>query len=354
MTLSELVSDDSIVENESFLSTNLSNDTGKYGNDTKLALIFSSQFLAIMGMPVSLENMAAIFILSRCRKMSFQIKALSLNLAVTDCLAGLLLAVPNDALMISGCRYKKIIVGSLLFTSTFTVTAFNVDRCCSFHFNMLYQQYVTEKRIRIACLLFWVFGVFFAYLLFFDQHDGHLALNCGLLQEAPMGVINRLSQIIPLVIVFSNIFLFAYLAIYLRRMTSVKPMPVIRVADGSQAIRVKGYMNEQARAVIKLSVITGSFLCMCVPYMILQTITEEQVGEEIHRQLRFFTGILLFANSAWNPVLYVWRFQEARFHLKQLACFCCKGKRLQYMRERKSYFATYSISSRIKTHSIST
>ena len=52
---------------------------------------------------------------------------------------------------------------------------------------------------------------------------------------------------------------------------------------------------------------------------------------------------LIFMNSAWNPVLYVWRFKEARYHLKRMVCICSQAKRSKFAQENKAYFATYSI-----------
>ena len=134
-----MVSNTSLATAYSDNETTLNNET-----EVEIELIFKSEILQAVGAPIARENIMAILILSRCRKLAFQIRILSLNLAVTDCLAGVFMCVPNEFDLVHvGCRYKKFLIGTLLGTSMFTVTAFNVDQCCMFYFNIRYQQYIS-------------------------------------------------------------------------------------------------------------------------------------------------------------------------------------------------------------------
>ena len=339
--------------NGSMVTTDANNDT-----EIEIELIFKSGILQAVGAPIALENIMAIFILSRCRKLAFQIRILSLNLAVTDCLAGVFMCIPNDFdYMHVGCRYKKFLIGTLLGTSMCTVTAFNVDRCCTFYFNMRYQSYISEKRLRIACLLFWILGILISYCLFFEwaSHSSPVGLTCRLLRDPPRNTINFVGQYVPLAIVLSNFFLYAYMIVYLkRRMVKVKPRVWINDGAGTKAVETKRYIDEQTKIFMKLSLITGSFILMCTPYLITQSLGDAQLGERVHHYLRLITGTVMFMNSAWNPVLYVWRFKEAQYHLKRIVCICSQAKRSKFAKENKSYFATYSISTVQSRRSVST
>ena len=323
---------------------NGSSDLAEAGNATAVNLIFTSDILAALGAPIALENIIAIIILSRCRKLAFQIKALALNLAVTDCLAGAFMCFPNELdFELFGCRYKKFFVAVLLCTSMLTVTAFNVDRSCAFYFNMRYQCYISKRKFHIACLTFWIVGFFFTYLLFFEK-DSPLGITCRLLRDPPRQTVNFIGQYIIVSFVLSNFVLYTYMIVYLKkRMVKVKTVVWVSDETGIKAIKVKQYIDEQTKVFLKLSVITGSFILMCTPYLITQTLGDAQVGEKIHHSLRLWSGIFMFLNSALNPVLYVWRFKEARYHFKRLACFWSKAKQTELAQKNKAYFASYEI-----------
>ena len=353
MTIASTYGDNEITLNGTINITDANNET-----NTELTVVFENEVLTSIGITISLENVMAMFILSRCRKLAFQIRILSLNLAVTDFLAGGCLCIPNDYFSIQfGCRYKKVLVGTMLITSMCTVTAFNVDRCCTFYFNMRYQSYISEKRLRIACLFFWITGILMSYCLFFEwaPTSDPIGLTCRLLRDPPRKPVNFVGQYIPASIVLSNIFLYAYMIVYLkRRMVKVKPRVWIEDGAGTKAIETKGYIDEQTKIVMKLSVITGSFVVMVAPYMIFLSVNAEQIGERVHHFLKLITGTVMFMNSAWNPVLYVWRFKEARYHLKRIICICSRAKRSKFAKENKAYFATYGISTIQSHRSIST
>ena len=324
--------------------TNGSFDLAEAGNATAVNRIFTSEILAAVGAPIALENIIAIIILSRCRKLAFQIKALALNLAVTDCLAGAVMCVPNELdVDLIGCKYKRFFLAVLLCTSMSTVSAFNVDRSCAFYFNMRYQSYISKRKFHIACLTFWIIGFFLAYLQFFEK-DSPMGIACNRLQDTPRQTVNFVGHYIVISIVLSNFLLYVYMVVHLKK-RMVKFKTVIWVSDetGFKAVEVKQYIDEQTKVFLKLSVITGSFIVMCTPYLVTRSLGDAQVGEKINRSLRQLSGILVFLNSALNPVLYVWRFREARYHFKRLAYFWSKAKQTRLAQKYNAYFASYEI-----------
>lgn len=93
----------------------------------------------------------------------------------------------------------------------------------------------------------------------------------------------------------------------------------------------------------KLSMITG-FFCICYsPYCLIQVIPEINTSAAFGFIHAVALGVLLL-NSIINPILYVWRFREARFQLKMLMCFWDKIQREKIENQRNRFFATYTIS----------
>ena len=202
----------------------------------------------------------------------------------------------------------------------------------------------TEVEIELI-LFFWISGIFLSYCLFFEwaPHSSPVGLTCRLLRDPPRNPINFVGQYVPLAIVLSNFFLYAYMIVYLkRRMVKVKPRVWINEGKNKKSVETKRYIDEQTKIVMKLSLITGSFILMCTPYLITLSLGDAQVGEKFHHNLRLVTGTLIFMNSAWNPVLYVWRFKEARYHLKRMVCI--GGPSMQGKIKHTSEHTAYQLS----------
>uniref|UniRef100_K1PI16 palmitoyl-CoA hydrolase n=1 Tax=Magallana gigas TaxID=29159 RepID=K1PI16_MAGGI len=78
--------------------------------------------------------------------------------------------------------------------------------------------------------------------------------------------------------------------------------------------------TEQAMVIKKLMVITGCFIFCASPY-IITTFPVLDYKSPVGKRIHMITAVTLLANSAINPILYVWRFREARYHMKRLLCF---------------------------------
>lgn len=67
-----------------------------------------------------LENILAMIVLFRCRRMIPQIKMLTINLSITDFCTGLMLCLPDDT--VNSCIYKKYLAGPFVVVSLLTIT----------------------------------------------------------------------------------------------------------------------------------------------------------------------------------------------------------------------------------------
>lgn len=131
------------------------------------------------------------------------------------------------------------------------------------------------------------------------------------------------------IILLFNIFLYIYLSINVS----------VRFS------RNTGQTSKDVNGVIrKLSVITGFFLVCYSPYIITQVLQWTLYDSTYSGTIHAVSLSLTLLNSAINPVLYVWRFNEARFQLKFFVCVWNKRKTDKIILERNSFFATYSIS----------
>lgn len=89
--------------------------------------------------------------------------------------------------------------------------------------------------------------------------------------------------------------------------------------------------------------ITGFFLICYSPYIFTQVLQGTLLNSNYIGKIHAVTLSLILLNSVINPVLYVWRFTEARYQLKLFFYFWNKEKMEEINQERNSVFATYSI-----------
>uniref|UniRef100_A0A8W8L241 palmitoyl-CoA hydrolase n=1 Tax=Magallana gigas TaxID=29159 RepID=A0A8W8L241_MAGGI len=94
--------------------------------------------------------------------------------------------------------------------------------------------------------------------------------------------------------------------------------------------------TEQAMVIKKLMVITGCFIFCATPY-IITTFPVLDYNAPVGKKIHMITAVTLLANSAINPILYVWRFREARYHMKRLLCFWNE----KYIEQLQRFCAAY-------------
>jgi hypothetical protein len=311
-----------------------------------------------IGVPICLENILAIIVLIRSTRLIYQVRILSINLAITDCLAGLVLSLPDYTF--GDCNLKKYFTAPFFNVSLITVTLFNIDRCCSQKFALRYYQIVTSNVLKIACLLSWFVGMLATYMMFFDPSHP-LGIYCGLMSLSTYNFVAYSAKTFQLLIILSNMFMYIYFSLSLYIRAKSVSVPVIKtISRSSENIESQNVQparkpsrkpntgnghsfRNQAMVAKKLAVITGFFLFCCTPYFLLQVIPNVDYSRGPKRFLFAFTGGLMFINSAINPCLYVWRFTEARYQLRRMLYCWSAGKLRKLEVERKSFFATYQI-----------
>lgn len=272
-----------------------------------------------------LENILAMIVLFRCRRMIPHIKILAINLSITDFCTGFMLCLPDD--IVNSCTYKKYLAGPFVVVSLLTITMISVDRCCALIFTLRYYAIVTKRFLICTCVSFWMFSFILIYAMFHDNESVY-GIYCGILYLTPKEPINIISKLITLTILLFNILLYIYLSINVS----------IRSSKNNGRIT-----KQVTRAIQKLSVITGFFLICYSPYIFTQVLQGTLLNSNYIGKIHAVTLSLILLNSVINPVLYVWRFTEARYQLKLLFYFWNKEKMEEINQERNSVFATYSI-----------
>lgn len=308
------------------------------GSAVKSSKILSNDLVVPFGIPICLENLLTIIVLLRSHRLIYQVRILSINLAITDFLAGLVLSIPDT--VFGDCNLKKYFTAPFINVSLFTVTMFNIDRCFAMKFALNYYNIMTKRVLVISCVIFWVLGTLVAYLMLYDPSHPW-GIYCGIMYLAPRTAVSEPAKYFQLLTILSNFYMYIYMASALRkRLTRMNPT---QPSDGNK--QKDGAIKEQINVVNKLAVITGFFLFCCTPYFFIKILHDLDYENKIVRIAVQVSAGIMFLNSAINPVLYVWRFTEARYQFKRLLFFWSSNRLRVLKIARDNYFATYSISS---------
>ena len=126
-------------------------------------------------------NCVAIYAIRSTSSVPETLKALLLNLAVSDVGVGFLGQPLHISLLMIWLQqndpvcntYKGSLMVSVLFclTSFFGVVALSVDRFLAIHLHLRYQELVTRRRVVSVVILIWVFSVFISLMIWWALFD---------------------------------------------------------------------------------------------------------------------------------------------------------------------------------------
>lgn len=299
--------------------------------------LITDALLIPIGCMLVIENVIAIVIMYRCTRLNFQIRLLSINLAVTDLMTGVMLSMPLHLLSYGedNCEFKKYFSFLFVNTSLLTITMFNLDRCFVFWFAMRYYTYITKRLVVKLCFFMWCASLLITYLMFFN-FNGPLGVQCSFMYRLEKNIVNNLGKSLILLFILSNLIMYGYLLFYLKH--RMKKIFDVNSAGGQTP-------NNQSQVVLKLSVITGTFLAMFTPFIITLTFPILDYSKSSGILVHNLTASLMVLNSAVNPILYVWRFKEPRYLLQRMFCFFNPKYLIKLNEHYNENTATYSLRS---------
>ena len=295
--------------------------------------IFSDKLFVFFGIPLCLENLLALIVLCRSERLIYQVRFLSINLAVTDCLAGLGLTIPDA--VFGKCNIKKYMFVPFMHVQMLTVTLITFDRCLALKFAYKYSNIMTKRAFYILCAVPWIVGMVSAYLQLYDASHP-FGIACLLVIEGPPSTVREVGNCFELVTILLNIPMYIYMGYAVSRL-------FVKVDGHSVSTDVT---SVQIHVIKKLAVITGFFLICFIPFSFIQVIPKIDYENSTVKLFLSIAAGLRILNSAINPVIYVWSFTEARYQFNRLLFFWSPTRLNNLKIERNNYFATYSINSK--------
>ena len=206
-----------------------------------------------------------------------------------------------------------------------SATIINLERCISIFFPMRYHFLVTNKRLILICAIQYILAIVFA-LMKFNIPTPESGFYCESLVDTSLSITDRM---ILDVILLCNIVAYILMAWQFKKKRQQNA--VVPLSTTTKALR-------------KFTLVSIFYFLCYTPVLVTSELEARLPDVKFVQTAKAITRLLAVLNSNINPVLYVWRFYEVRFQFLSLLCFWNKSKLNRLRAERRTYFATFEIS----------
>ena len=245
-------------------------------------------------------NIVTIHAIRKVSSLPKTLRALLLNLAVSDVGIGLLgqpfyvsLGVEWLQQNNPGCITNLVfifIVNLFSLASFFGVVAISVDRFLAIHLHLRYQEFVTHKRVVVVVISMWLLSGFLPMAVLWNQDN-------FLLIKLILGVIG---------VLFTTV---AYLRIYLavrRHKNHIRALQVQQVAENGEMSN----FSSLVKSAVGIFYVYLVFLICYLPFFAsLVALNINGLSITLKRFL-LYSWTVMFLNSSLNPVIYCWKMRH--------------------------------------------
>ena len=303
------------------------------------ALSISDIFRVIFGLVIMVLNLISLVILFKCRKMAFQIRTLTIQLAITDVVSGLLTSMVGlriSTYSFVTCRLSYHAHSVVSIMTAFTITTMAGDRFLALCFPFQYHRMVTSRRVGYLSAVLWILSLFFSLmtLIWMETPDYK---ECNYLETIGRSGYTMYATLWGIVIFLNVLFYTGITKVFLCKDNNS------RHSDNE---RRHNRIGLQKVILAKMLAITGLFVLTNLPALVMMMI----MAVDYDNRKKYFTVYFIFVlvsmtNSILNPVIYVWRYPECRFTLLIYCSFWNQDRQTMLKNRLHVYNATYNIAS---------
>ena len=277
--------------------------------DGKVTIQIISCILTVLtSLTATVANLLVIFSIWRTPSLHLPSNLLLVSLALSDLGVGM---VANPLFLVSSiAKFKRqadlycsntsalmIASYSLCGVSLLTLTAISLDRYIALHLHLRYNEIVTVKRLCIIIVGIWL-----------------VCLGNGTSSVWNFTAVSYVCVIIIFVCFIVTAFAYCAICRVVRRhQASINAQLQVTEQEGSSL-----NMTEYKKSFVNMLLIYCVFLFCYTPFLAIRAVqlatTDESVAMHSASDI---AGVLVHINSALNPFLYCWRFQQIRAAVKK-------------------------------------
>ena len=266
---------------------------------------------AFLSYTTAMLNIVTIHAIRKTPSLSKGLKALLLNLAVSDLGVGLIAQPLYVAKLIIDSKennetskphtafYIACLITTNVFSSAtiFVVMVLCADRFVAIHFYLRYQELVTYKRIVAVVASIWVFS-------------GLLSLMRILISKNIMYVV---FGIIMTACVIAATFFSVRIYFSVRR--HVNQIQVQQLQQASQNGQMAGVARLRKVAIMAVYICLVLQVCYLPHIYSAFAVAFTSVSNTAVEHLHYYTLTLFFLNSSLNPLIYCWKIKHVRHRI---------------------------------------
>ena len=198
-------------------------------------------------------------------------------------------------------EYAYFIAGNFMCAASLIgVTALAADRFLAIHLHLRYHEFVTYNRVVFVVILIWVFSAIIGFLLLWNVSVGF-------------------SSVTIIAIVCLVVIALFYLKIYLAVKYHTEQIAAIQASDGGEINEQKQRNAEkQKKAAITIFCVYLVLVVCYLPNLVLTCIKLADDKFTISEYLFVLNDLLVFLNSALNPLIYCWKMKHIRHAVKNI------------------------------------
>ena len=305
-----------------------------------------SEVIAFLLCVATIVNIFAIVALLRSKRLSYNIRIFSINLAISDVatsITGFIVIIDKGSLvseeMKDDCLMKLLTIYSMMwlyFTSSFIITAVGIDRFISIAYPYRYLQSISDKRGRIIRICGLIWAISFLVVVFHDLENDRRLYFCASrgytdnkvvffgFQYSKLRVIGFTNLCILIINIVTYVAIFAHIW---RQKSEVR--------------------NRQYSTLGKLLTFTIAYAFLHGPLnttTVISGLFDTSSFDVTKVTIRFKVVVIIsLVAIVVDPILYVWRYTDCRLQMMMLLCHWNQSCVEKLRRKQSEFYSSYII-----------
>ena len=286
----------------------------------------------LLGFSITTLSLITICTLRECRKLTMQIRLMSMHLTIANLAYGLTMLCSASYYFIHGrlCTFiLKLLPVSYVVFNVF-LTAAGVDRLLSLKYSIRYMLWNKKRYVHVLTACLYGLGL----CINIPNWTTEFGCNRGEDMFTYSGLISFVCSM--LILITCDMIIYFYIGIIALK---VKSSSQTNSTENSRKNDYTRFWSSTFKS-FALSIIT---ILLLGPFIASRTIDVWNIELE-NTKVSQSTVFLAFLHQLVSPIFILISYKECRYHITSLCCRCFKNKREKLEKAYKQHYATYVIS----------
>ena len=287
------------------------------------------------GLLLTAVSILTIHILRKCRKLTTQIRLMSMHLTIGSLLYGISMVCNGTYYIVNGSACRALIKLLPLALTTFSLflTAAGIDRLLSLKLSFKYTFWNKRRNAYILVTSLYVIAI--TINLTNIPPNFHLPCTFEIDVFTDIGLVTFVSC--NFLLELCDVVVYSYIGIIAIR---------AKLSSGEKGrhIGIQNDFRSFCQATLKCFALSLITIMLCGPFVITETVALLSGSETLGQGQTSPALIMFFVLHRFISTIFILvSYKECRYHTSLLLCCCCKRKRQKIKRGYKQHYATFMI-----------